>query len=504
MELPTIHERIKAIQDCMNVLVDEAKQDEDARKELLDVAMKSVASLETPAETILRIMHSPVVPSVLTAVIKMGALQAIVKSETPMTVMQLATITGADELLIVRLMRPLVALRFFLETDVETYASTPISQMLTAPHFLGGFQFLSAGATKSLAYLPDYLAMTGYRSVNSVPGPFEFHMKVHEDREQSMFEWLISDPPMFANWNAFMSGRRAHRKQWYEMYPADQIILEGVGNDDDAILLVDVGGGEGQDAEAFRAEFSDVPGRVILQDLPKVIKNIEKLDVRVVRMGYNFFRPQPVKGARAYYFRNIFHNWSDVDCLKILENTASAMKKGHSKLLMFEWILPEKDVPLFPALLDINLMALLSGMERTEAQWRMLLDSAGFEIVKFWKTTPDTEGMIEAVLKGDSEEDKEGVIEAEPKRRNLTELIDLFDDLLGFFDNEEFKECTIEAMAIGKNGKDMKGMVEALPLGKTETETEGMIEAVPKENENDTELMPEAVLKEENEKLVEL
>ena len=54
----TIHERIEAFQDCMEVLADEANQDEYARKELLDVAVKAMASLETPAETILRMMHS--------------------------------------------------------------------------------------------------------------------------------------------------------------------------------------------------------------------------------------------------------------------------------------------------------------------------------------------------------------------------------------------------------------------------------------------------------------
>ncbi|MCJ1390641.1 hypothetical protein MMC18_003502 [Xylographa bjoerkii] len=404
MQPPTIQERIEAFQNGLQVLTAEAAQDENARKELLGITMKAMATLETPAETILRMMHSPIVPSVLMTLIKMGALQAIVKSKTPMTVTQLATMTGADELLIVRLMRPLVALRFFSETDVETYASTPISQMLTAPHFLGGFQFLSAGATKSLAYLPDYLALTGFKSVDSFPGPFEYAMRADEFAAQGMFKWLISDPPMLANWNAFMSGRRGLRKQWYDTFPADEIILEGASDDDDATLLVDIGGGEGKDAESFRAKFPDVPGRVILQDLTDVIKNIEELDHRVTRAGYDFFTPQPIKDARAYYFRNIFHNWPDDDCLKILKNTASAMKKGYSKLLLFEWIIPEKDVPLFPALLDINLMALLSGMERTEVQWRKLLDSAGFEIVKFWKTTPDTEGMIEAVLKGENGE----------------------------------------------------------------------------------------------------
>lgn len=44
------------------------------------------------------------------------------------------------------------------------------------------------------------------------------------------------------------------------------------------------------------------------------------------------------------------------------------MKPGYSKLLIFEWVLPDTGSPLYPALLDINMMALFSGMERTEIQ----------------------------------------------------------------------------------------------------------------------------------------
>jgi len=45
------------------------------------------------------------------------------------------------------------------------------------------------------------------------------------------------------------------------------------------------------------------------------------------------------------------------------------------------------------------MMALLSGMERTEIQWRELLESVGLEIVKFWTINKETEGLIEAVVK---------------------------------------------------------------------------------------------------------
>lgn len=75
------------------------------------------------------------------------------------------------------------------------------------------------------------------------------------------------------------------------------------------------------------------------------------------------------------------------------------MLPGYSKLLIFEWVLPDIGTPLYPALLDINMLALLSGMERTTSQWKALLDSVGLEIVKFWTIDKETEGLIEAVKK---------------------------------------------------------------------------------------------------------
>jgi len=100
--------------------------------------------------------------------------------------------------------------------------------------------------------------------------------------------------------------------------------------------------------------------------------------------------------ARVYYFRSIFHDWDDSKCREILHNLRPAMKLGYSRLLINDWIIPESCAPLYPAMLDINMMALFSGMERTETQWRSLLESEGFGVVKFW-SVPGNEGCIEAI-----------------------------------------------------------------------------------------------------------
>lgn len=205
---------------------------------------------------------------------------------------------------------------------------------------------------------------------------------------------------MMSNFNTFMAGSLETRKDWFSQFPVDEILLNGASKEDpESVLLVDIAGGEGHDIEAFHKSYQGVPGKLILQDLPPTIDNIKSLDRAVVRQKYDFFTEQPVKGARGYYLRNIFHDWPDNECILIMKNIAAAMKPKYSKLLIFEWILPAKDTPLYPALLDVNMMALLNGMERTETQWTQLLTQAGLEVVKFWEAGTDSEGLIEAVLK---------------------------------------------------------------------------------------------------------
>jgi hypothetical protein len=71
----------------------------------------------------------------------------------------------------------------------------------------------------------------------------------------------------------------------------------------------------------------------------------------------------------------------------------------YSKLLIFDFVLPETGASLFPSLLDIQMLALFSGMERTKTQLAELLANVGLEIIKFWSVREDVEGLIEAVKK---------------------------------------------------------------------------------------------------------
>lgn len=76
------------------------------------------------------------------------------------------------------------------------------------------------------------------------------------------------------------------------------------------------------------------------------------------------------------------------------------MTPGYSKLLIHELIVPEQHVDTFTAVFDLVMMSFNAGAERTETQWRELLDKCGFEVIRVWPALEvGADGVIEAMLK---------------------------------------------------------------------------------------------------------
>ena len=116
---------------------------------------------------------------------------------------------------------------------------------------------------------------------------------------QSQFEWLAQRKLSQTRFNSYMASRRQGKPSWFDTFPVERLSRTAVARDD-AVFLVDVGGNQGHDLVRFRKRFPSVPGRVVLQDLPKVVASAAVSSVRedsVEIMGYSFFDPQPVKGT---------------------------------------------------------------------------------------------------------------------------------------------------------------------------------------------------------------
>ena len=255
---------------------------------------------------------------------------------------------------------------------------------------------LSTDLAEVVGRMPTYFAERGFRNPeNATDAPFQFTWGT----DKHYFDWLQSKPRNQAAFNTTMGIQRKNRgEDWFDFYPVTEKL---VVSDPSSTVLVDVGGGLGHDLIALKEKFPALQGKLVVQDIPVVIDDVKDLPAGVEAMGYDFFQPQPVKGAKAYYLRTVLHDWPDKEALQILSIVKSAMAPD-SVLLINENALPETNVPLHPAKLDLSMMALFASLDRTGSQFESLLDRAGFNVVKVWKpaeVVPGSGTLFEAVLK---------------------------------------------------------------------------------------------------------
>lgn len=166
--------------------------------------------------------------------------------------------------------------------------------------------------------------------------------------------------------------------------------------------IADIGGGYGELIGAILAANPDSQG--ILFDLPHAIdsarphlaKNgvLERCEV----VSGSFFDEVPT-GADLYVLKNVIHDWDDERAAEILSNVRRAMNAS-ARLVLIERVMPErmKAGKEFRALArtDMNMLVAHAAPERSESQWRRLLESAGFSVVGVPPITA-TSTAIEAV-----------------------------------------------------------------------------------------------------------
>jgi hypothetical protein len=149
-----------------------------------------------------------------------------------------------------------------------------------------------------------------------------------------------------------------------------------------AALIADVGGGNGEALRRILARFPDVRGVVFdREDVVAAIAPESLAGGRISTQGGSFFEEVPA-GADIYLLIRVLHDWADEDVLRILRLCRAAMGPD-GRLLIVEQILPpdpSRGRPL-DYLVDMHMMAMFgSAQERTEAEFRALLDAAGFDL----------------------------------------------------------------------------------------------------------------------------
>lgn len=249
---------------------------------------------------------------------------------------------------------------------------------------------------EAIGQLPAYFSKFGYKSPDDAyDGPLQFAKgtKLH------YFDWLANHPRFQHAFNIVMTISRKGRGQpWYDYYPVESKLRV---DSPKTPVLVDVGGGIGHDLKVFKKAHPKLTGKLIVEDIPVVISSITTLPPGIEAVDHDFFSPQPVQNAKAYYLGNVLHDWPDKQAKLILGHIRDAMG-SESVLLIKENVLPEMGVSLYAAQVDLVMMACFSALERTLDQFRELLESAGFELVKAWtpnESVPGAGTLIEAVVK---------------------------------------------------------------------------------------------------------
>lgn len=164
--------------------------------------------------------------------------------------------------------------------------------------------------------------------------------------------------------------------------------------------VADIGGGNGAYLSGILSAHPRLRG--ILFDLPDVVQRahpvLSKAGVvdRCEIAGGSFFDGVPA-GADAYVLTAVVHDWDDERCVRILRNCRAAMPP-HGTVLLGEPVLPDGPEPSVGKLLDLETLVGTAGRQRTESEFREVLDRAGLRLTRVVRSDgPDC--LVEAVAK---------------------------------------------------------------------------------------------------------
>ena len=157
--------------------------------------------------------------------------------------------------------------------------------------------------------------------------------------------------------------------------------------------LADVGGGNGSVLTAILKQHPRLKG--ILFDLPAVVERARpKLAAAGVaercQVAAGDFFASVVEGADAYLMRHIIHDWTDAQSLSILRNIRRAIPADGRLLLIETVIRPGSEQP-FGKLLDVNMLLIPGGRERTAEQYGALYEAAGFRLTGITPTSANVD-----------------------------------------------------------------------------------------------------------------
>ncbi|KAG4027317.1 hypothetical protein MFRU_031g00650 [Monilinia fructicola] len=356
-----------------------------------DSLMKAVRG---PVDMVFSNFENSVHSGVLRAVLEMGVFDALPADGSSYSATTLAEKLGVEKELLVRFMRVLTVVGPFAEVGEEEYTHTPYSMAYLTPELRGIFKLMYDEYNLANARMYEFFRENGFKSPEDhLLNPYCF---AHQTGEKNMWEHIGAFPERFQNLNLAMIAQTEATNWTVGIFPFKAQLKE-VKSDNETVLVVDIGGGSGHVTKQIMKFVEGIPGKVVLQERAELIDSIGHAIPEVSTMKYDFFTPQPIKGAPIYYIRRCLHDWPDVDCVRILKVIAAAMTAEISRAVISEIVLPSMAADVEAGWMDITMMA-LSGRERTEKQWVNLLNLSGLKLREIHRGPGTNYAAIEAIL----------------------------------------------------------------------------------------------------------
>ena len=322
----------------------------------------------SPRKALFEMLQSYVKPQLIYVAAKLGLADLLAAGPRPFD--YLAERTEAEPQALQRLLRGLVNIGLLYNTDEAEFGLTELGQCLVSE---------ADGSMRQVAILQGEEIFRAWGnllySVQTGKPAFEYALGVE------FFDYFARHEDVAQRFNYFMSntGGQAARA------------LCAAYDFKDCRHLVDVGGGNGLLLTTALEANPHLEGTLF--DVTANPSNVPPERCRVVQG--DFFVEVPGDGD-VYILSQIIHDWDDERARLILQNCRRVMESG-TRLLLFEQIMPQPAQPLCPTVeLDLVMLVLTGGRERTESEFRDLLTTSGFRLNRLIPTRHDRV-IIEAI-----------------------------------------------------------------------------------------------------------
>ncbi|KEF63069.1 uncharacterized protein A1O9_01045 [Exophiala aquamarina CBS 119918] len=363
---------MEAIIDQVQALA--AKADEAGRARLLDDLRDLQGRVESPQDTFFRLLNSQLELAVIYLGSELGLFAELAKDGTDaITATELAGRLGASPELLERILRYLASVGYMENTGPNQYKANKATHMCALPMIRPGLIHAFDIMGPAIQASPSFFAETKYQDISNTRNtPFQKAFKT----DLAAFEWISQQPRLFTTMQQVMTMMQG--SEWLVEFKtldnAARALEEekALQEESERPFFVDVGGGHGHQLVQLRDKYPHLKGRLVLQDLPEAVEKLPSIEgVKTV-----------AHSAQFYYLRHVLHDWPDAECVKILQNLASALRSD-SHILIDEIVLPDVNAHWQATMRDVTMNLMFGGKERTRSQWTSLAEQAGLRVLQF-------------------------------------------------------------------------------------------------------------------------